>query len=399
VEPSVRDHLNAAAVALALAAKGLESMPVASGELVVTSRAILDQLDMICTRIIAKTDPVVCRDDGYPNVAAWVDANTNSRPGEVNARKRVADLVDKLPLWSAAVDSGIVGIAKVQLLASVMTRKRLVLAQRDEALLLEYAQTFQFVDFRKIVNHWVAVHDDTVTAPETDDNETGERRVQLAQLQNGMWHLNGLLDSVTGETLAAALESAMPKPGEGDNRSVTQRRHDALHDIAFESLSDEDRPDVGGERTHVTMIIDASTGLAYTRNMNYVSTVTRDMLLCDCIMTVVRIKPTGEPFEVGTPTSSIPKKNRRAVQTRDNCCRYPGCNRPVRWTDIHHIKYRDDGGTHELRNLVSLCRFHHGYTHRKGLKMYWDTDGVTLMVEWPNGIIKHDPPIPHTFRR
>jgi hypothetical protein len=154
-----------------------------------------------------------------------------------------------------------------------------------------------------------------------------------------MWHLDGLLDAITGETLAAALESAMPKPSDGDNRTVPQRRHDALHDIAFESLSNEDRPDVGGERTHVTMIIDATTGLAYTRHMNYVSTVTRDMLLCDCIMTAVHIQPTGEPFEVGTPTSSIPKKNRRAVQTRDNCCRFPGCNRPVRWTD------RCDGGT------------------------------------------------------
>jgi hypothetical protein len=25
--------------------------------------------------------------------------------------------------------------------------------------------------------------------------------------------------------------------------------------------------------------------------------------------------------------------------------------------------------------------------------MYWDTDGITLMVEWPNGILKHAPPI------
>jgi Domain of unknown function (DUF222)/HNH endonuclease len=399
VEPSVADHLNAAATALALATKGLESMPVASGELAVTTRAIVDQIDMVCTRIIAKLDPVACRDEGYPNAPAWVDAHTNTRPGEANARIRVADVLDKLPLWSAAADEGVVGVAQVQLLASVMTRKRLLLAQRDEAMLLEYAQTFRFTDFRKIVKHWVAVHDDTVTAPEADDEELDERRVQLAELQNGMWHLDGLLDSITGGTLAAALESAMPKPCEGDNRTVTQRRHDALGDVAFESLSGEDRPDIGGERTHVTMIIDAATGLAYTRHMNYVSTVTRDMLLCDCIMTVVHIKPTGEPFEVGTPTSSIPKKNRRAVQTRDECCRFPGCNRPVRWTDIHHIRYRDDGGTHEIRNLVSLCRFHHRYAHRKGLRLYWDADGVTLMVEWPNGIVKHDPPIPHTFRR
>jgi hypothetical protein len=88
-----------------------------------------------------------------------------------------------------------------------MTRKRLVLAQRDEAMLLDHAQTFRFADFRKIVKHWVAVHDDTVTAPEADDQELDERRLQLVELQNGMWHLDGLLDAITGETLAAALES------------------------------------------------------------------------------------------------------------------------------------------------------------------------------------------------
>jgi hypothetical protein len=149
VEPSVTDHLNAAATALALATKGRQSMPVASGELAAATRAMVDQIDMICTRTIAKLDPLACRDDGYPSVPAW-------------ARKRVSDLLDKLPLWSEAADCGVVGVAHVQLLASVMTRKRLVLAQRDEAMLLDHAQTFRFVDFRKIVKHWVAVHDDTV---------------------------------------------------------------------------------------------------------------------------------------------------------------------------------------------------------------------------------------------
>jgi hypothetical protein len=79
VEPSVHDHLNAAAFALALAGKGLESMPVASGDLAAATRAMVDQIDMICTRIIAKLDPVACRDDGYPNVSAGVDAHQHHR--------------------------------------------------------------------------------------------------------------------------------------------------------------------------------------------------------------------------------------------------------------------------------------------------------------------------------
>jgi hypothetical protein len=57
------------------------------------------------------------------------------------------------------------------------------------------------------------------------------------------------------------------------------------------------------------------------------------------------------------------------------------------------MKHREDGGTHEIENLVEFCRFHHRYTHRKNLKLRWDTDGITLIVEWPNGILKHAPPI------
>jgi hypothetical protein len=57
------------------------------------------------------------------------------------------------------------------------------------------------------------------------------------------------------------------------------------------------------------------------------------------------------------------------------------------------MQHRKQGGTHELENLVEMCRFHHRYAHRKGLRMHWDNDGITLMVEWPNGILKHAPPI------
>jgi hypothetical protein len=109
------------------------------------------------------------------------------------------------------------------------------------------------------------------------------------------------------------------------------------------------------------------------------------------------LKANGVPFDVGTPTSEIPVRNRRAVKARDGGCRFPGCGHPSRWTDLHHLKHREDGGTHEIENLVEFCRFHHRYTHRKNLKVYWDTDSITLIVEWPNGILKHAPPIRFDF--
>jgi hypothetical protein len=35
-----------------------------------------------------------------------------------------------------------------------------------------------------------------------------------------------------------------------------------------------------------------------------------------------------------------------------------------RWTDIHHIVYRKDGGTNALSNLTTLCKTHHQMKHR-----------------------------------
>ena len=31
--------------------------------------------------------------------------------------------------------------------------------------------------------------------------------------------------------------------------------------------------------------------------------------------------------------------------------------------DVHHLKRRSQGGTHELSNLLCLCRTHHRYVH------------------------------------
>jgi Domain of unknown function (DUF222)/HNH endonuclease len=208
-----------------------------------------------------------------------------------------------------------------------------------------------------------------------------------------------VLDTLGGETLKAALEAAMSKPADDDLRSIGQRRHDALTDIATESLNNGDRPMSGGERPHVNITITSETGQARTAGaMVYLSSFTRDMLLCDCVKTVVCLYPNGVPFDVGDPEAAIPLRTRRAVMARDTCCRYPGCSHPARWNDIHHIKYRRNGGDNDINNLVSMCRYHHRLIHRLGLALAWDTDGITLTIEWPDATRTNSPPTP-TLRR
>jgi hypothetical protein len=83
-----------------------------------------------------------------------------------------------------------------------------------------------------------------------------------------------------------------------------------------------------------------------------------------------RRKPSGGSVrDVPSPAQ------RRALARRDRHCRFPGCERPVRWTDAHHIVHWTRGGPTDLDNLVLLCRRHHRMCHEGGWELRRDADG------------------------
>lgn len=52
---------------------------------------------------------------------------------------------------------------------------------------------------------------------------------------------------------------------------------------------------------------------------------------------------------------------RRQARRRDgNCCRW--CRR-ASCLSVHHIKYRSEGGGHEISNLITLCLYCHEQAH------------------------------------
>ena len=174
-----------------------------------------------------------------------------------------------------------------------------------------------------------------------------------------------------------------------------QKRHDALHDIANEILGHDDLSEVHGSRPNVTVIVNGENGNTTTASGTVLPRWVRDAMCCDATFTAVFLSGKGVPFDVGTPITGIPIRNRRAILARDRHCRYAGCNHPPRWCDIHHLKPRETGGTHELDNLVLLCRFHHRLAHKHGLRLTMANDEVTVLIHWPNGITLHSPPTSH----
>jgi hypothetical protein len=106
---------------------------------------------------------------------------------------------------------------------------------------------------------------------------------------------------------------------------------------------------------------------------------------CACDASVVNITENedGEPPSVGRKTRSIPPALKRALNSRDKGCRFPGCCNK-RYVDGHHIHHWANGGETKLSNLVTLCRFHHHLVHEGGVRIETLDDGAFRFAK-PNG--------------
>ncbi|WP_460675399.1 HNH endonuclease signature motif containing protein, partial [Lentzea nigeriaca] len=76
----------------------------------------------------------------------------------------------------------------------------------------------------------------------------------------------------------------------------------------------------------------------------------------------------SQPLNVGRRSRLFTSGIRRALVARDHGCAFPGCTRPPKHCDAHHIQHWADGGDTSLDNGVLLCRHHHTLIHRSG----WD---------------------------
>jgi hypothetical protein len=139
----------------------------------------------------------------------------------------------------------------------------------------------------------------------------------------------------------------------------TGDRADGLVAVAELALS-------GGERTkkpvEINLTIDGATLTGHAETGQGINPEAARRLCCDAGMTPVVTDGEGQPLDVGRKTRTVPPAIRRALQVRDQGCRFPGCTNQ-RFVDAHHLEHWIDGGETKLSNLVSLCTRHHVYVH------------------------------------
>ncbi|WP_328373870.1 HNH endonuclease signature motif containing protein [Micromonospora zamorensis] len=212
-----------------------------------------------------------------------------------------------------------------------------------------------------------------------------DRHVTMSTLTDGRLRLTGILDSETAGLLRAAIDPLTAPSGPDDQRCAGQRRHDALADLCRLSLRTGELPEHGGDPAQivVTTSYDALAGQLGAATLDtglHLTPETVRRLACDAAILPAVLNSTGQPLDLGRQRRLITGPLRRALVLRDRGCAFPGCDRPPRWCDAHHIRHWADGGDTNLNNAVLLCGHHHRHLHHNDWTVRLTGDGYPEFI-------------------
>jgi Domain of unknown function (DUF222)/HNH endonuclease len=321
---------------------------------------------------------------GCRSCADWLSLRCGIALGSAREQTRVARRLAELPLVREAFAEGRLSYSKVRAISRVATPE-------SEPELLELGLQATAAQLERIVRAYRG-------AASADLGQVNaahhERYLSWSWEDDGSLVIQGRLPAEDSALLLRALEAArndlrpsrVKEDSDADasaetspSETVAESRAgatnaDALAYIAEAALASGDAARSGGERYELVVHADASAlagddaeGHCEIEHGPAMSPETARRIACDAAL--VRItEQDGRPLSVGRRTRTIPPAMRRALRSRDRCCRFPGCTQR-RFVDAHHIRHWAHGGETKLSNLMLLCRRHHRLLHEGGYRL------------------------------
>jgi 5-methylcytosine-specific restriction endonuclease McrA len=346
---------------------------------------------------------------GFRSCAEWLSWRTGLDLGAAREKVRVARALGNLPRLAQALARGELSYAKVRALTRVATPDT-----EERLLAVGRAGTAQHVE--RIVRGWRRM-DRKAEIRDAALQHKG-RALHVYQDEDGTVTVRGRLAPEVGALLIRALDAAREAlyqrarvrateaadvsaetsvPAE-DTPTMEQQQADALALLTETALHHGLDPGAPGERYQVVVHVDAPVladpdhpGQSVLDDGVRVSAETSQRLACDASRVIMRHDPDGRLLEISARTRTIPPALRRALQHRDQGCRFPGCG--ARFSqEGHHIRHWAQGGPTTLSNLALMCRRHHRAVHEEGYQVERRADG-DLQFRHPAGwAIPYVPP-------
>lgn len=340
--------------------------------------------------------------DGAATVAAWVRTRANLNPGRASQLASAARRLRRLPALDVAFAGGQVSLAHVTAITDAAVPQRMDAIVQAEEVLVDVASCQPPRVVARVVSRIrdLTDSDGTDAEPLEERGPDVRRELRLSPGIDGLWHLRGTLDPLTGEALATALD-AMEQPDPSDTpvqrlRSPAQRRHDALDALVRTALDSGSVPTAGGVRPHIHAVVDLATligadGLAVrtprlTRTGPVAPAVIRRLAWQASITCVLTMGP-WRVANVGRTHRSLPSWLRAILTAIHHHCRGPDCDRPASWstTDAHHVTAWAEGGDTDLNQMLPLCGTHHDMVTVGDWTVSYDAATGTATWTGPDG--------------
>jgi hypothetical protein len=334
--------------------------------------------------------------DGATSTTAWLTDRYRISGREAARQVRLARALDA-SATADALAAGAVNVEQAQVIADAVAALPAAHRAAGEEHLLGEAATFGPKELGRLGQR---IFD--VVAPEEAEKQALaelERAEKRAWHDRGLWltdiagtsrvRVTGWLDQDGAATIRTALDplcaprttrrtgrsgdpgadpSANNDTDPSDVRSAGQRRVDVLVEVCRLASACGELPDNGGDRPQVVVTVDYDSlreqvGVGSFDDGSHLSPAAARRIACDAGIIPAVLGGASQTLDVGRQSRLVTGPLRRALVLRDRGCTFPGCDRPPRWCQGHHIVHWSSGGPTGLPNLVLLCGYHHRLIH------------------------------------
>ena len=345
--------------------------------------AVCNSADAAMSRLAGELDATITYAlDGAFSAWQWMAATLQLEKPVAAAIVRDARSLRHMPATSVAYAAGALGTGQVRLLALAQRTNGEAFVDAEDYL-LGNAQRMSFADLRRTVDYW-RYHADPDRGKKDAKRRHELRSVQLTQTFQNMWDLKGSLEPVAGTVFANELDrierhlfaqdwqAAEQRLGRKPTlvelgRTTTQRRHDALIEMATRSFA---LPD-GTERPRplITYVVGHPVWPMISQLANG-TPVTPDEalpLLHDFDIERVVFGPESRVVDVGVTRRFFTGATRRAIEVRDLRCTHPTCDEPYERCEVDHVQPWAVGGPTTQGNGRCACPRHNRRRPRSNL--------------------------------
>lgn len=340
--------------------------------------------------------------DGATSTVAWLRDLLRVTAAEARSLIAVGEILDARITLANAVSAGVVNVGQVLAIGHVLDdvpADEPALVDEVEGVLVEHAQQFEPTILRRLGQRVLAhVNPELADQRLRDRLEREEKHARqrrgLTMSPDGLGgvRLWGVLDSEGAAIIRAAIEpltAPLRDSGGPDPRTAAARRADALVEVCRFALRAGDLPDSGGQAAQVIVTIDyealrRNVAVGHLDTGQLLSPATTRRTACDAGIVPVTLNGSGVPIDVGRSRRPFIGAARMAVLLRDGGCAFPGCDRPPRWCDVHHVVFWADGGSTDRNNGVALCGYHHRVIHGETWRVRIGSDSRPEFIPPPH---------------